>query len=119
MKRLALLILLWMPVVARGDVWQYGAFTDFGYLYDSNHPSNHVFRSRGTAFHVNELDLNMAAMYLKKLATESSRWGTELTMQTGKDSEVFGFSASAPNMGESDWLTHLGRQTSRISRPAD
>jgi len=96
------------PAVARGDAWQYGAFTDFGYLYDSNRPSNHLFRSRGTAFHVNELDLNMAALYLKKPATEGSRWGTELTIQTGKDSKIFGFSATAPNMGESDWLTHLG-----------
>jgi hypothetical protein len=107
-KRLALLVVLLTAAVARGDAWQYGAFTDFGYLYDSNRPSNHLFRSRGTAFHVNELDLNMAALYLKKPATDSSRWGTELTFQTGKDSEIFGFSATAPNMGESDWLTHLG-----------
>jgi hypothetical protein len=103
-----LLVVLLTPVIANADAWQYGAFTDVGYLYDSNHPSNHLFRSRGTTFHVNELDLNMAALYVKKPAIDSSRWGTELTVQTGKDSEVFGFSASAPNMGESDWLTHLG-----------
>ncbi len=40
--------------------WLYGGFVDVGYLLDFNHPSNHVSRSRGTAWHVDELDLNMA-----------------------------------------------------------
>lgn len=97
-----------LPIVARGAAWQYGGFADVGYSYDSNDPSNHLFRSRGTTFRVNEVDLNMAVLYLRKPASESARWGTELTIQTGKDSEVFGFSATAPNMGESEWLTHLG-----------
>jgi hypothetical protein len=88
--------------------WQFGAFTDVGYLRDFNDPGNHLFRSRGTAFHVNEFDLNMAAVYLRKPASESSRWGTELTLQGGKDSEVFGFSATAPNLSGSKWLRHLG-----------
>jgi hypothetical protein len=77
-------------------------------LHDFNDPSNHLFRSRGTTFHVNEVDLNMAALYLKKATSESSRWGTELTLQAGKDSEVFGFSATAPNLAGSNWLRHLG-----------
>jgi hypothetical protein len=88
--------------------WRFGAFVDLGYLRDFNEPSNHLFRSRGTAFHVNELDLNMAAAYLKKGPTEESRFGTEMTVQAGKDTEVFGFSATAPNLGGSDWLRHLG-----------
>jgi hypothetical protein len=88
--------------------WQYGAFADIGYLHDANDPSNHLFRSRGTTFHVNEWDLNMAALYLKKPASEQSRWGSELTLQTGKDSEVFGFSATAPNLRGSNSLRHLG-----------
>lgn len=88
--------------------WQYGAFADLSYAYDPNDPSNHLFRSRGTMFHVNEADLNMAAVYLKKTASENARWGTELTLQTGEDSKMFGFSATAPNMGEAHWLRHLG-----------
>lgn len=88
--------------------WQYGGFVDAGYLYDFNHPANHLFRSRGTTFHVDEPDLNMAVLYVRKGATESSRWGTELTFQTGKDSEIFGFSATAPNLDSSKWLRHLG-----------
>jgi hypothetical protein len=88
--------------------WQYGGFADIGYLRDFNDPSNHLFRSRGTAFHVNEWDLNMAGVYLKKPAAQPSDWGIELTAHAGKDSEVFGFSATAPNLVGARWLRHLG-----------
>ena len=88
--------------------WQYGGFIDLGYLHDFNYPSNHLFRSRGTTFKVNELDVNMAAVYLRKPPSEASRWGGELTLQAGKDSEAFGFSATAPNLGGAEWLRHLG-----------
>jgi len=88
--------------------WQYGGFIDFGYLLDFNHPENAIFRSRGTAWHVDKVHLNMAAGYVKKKASEQSRWGAELTIQAGKDSEVFGFSATAPNLPESEGLRHLG-----------
>jgi hypothetical protein len=89
-------------------LWQFGGFTDAGYLLDFNDPKNHLFRSRGTTSHVNEFDLNMAAAYVKKQAVETSRWGTELTLQGGKDSQVFGFSATAPNLAGSKSLRHLG-----------
>jgi len=88
--------------------WQYGGFVDVGYLRDFNHPSNRLFRSRGTAFHVDEWDVNMAAAYVRKKASEQSRWGTDLTVQGGKDSEVFGFSATAPNLSGADWMLHFG-----------
>src|SRR5260370_38251381 len=76
--------------------WQYNGFVDAGYLLDFNHPANHLFRDRSTTFKVDELDLNMAGAGVKKLAAEDSRWGMELEVQTGKDSENFGFSATAP-----------------------
>jgi hypothetical protein len=88
--------------------WQYGGFADIGYLRDFNDPSNDLFRSRGTTFHVNEWDLNMAGVYLRKPASQPSDWGMELTAQAGKDSAVFGFSATAPNLAGSKWLRHLG-----------
>lgn len=88
--------------------WQYGGFVDAGYLRDTNDPPNHLFRSRGTAFHVNEWDLNIAGAYAKKKPSEQSRWGTELLVQGGKDAEVFGFSATAPNLGGADVLGHAG-----------
>ncbi|PYX09932.1 MAG: porin [Acidobacteria bacterium] len=90
------------------STWQYGGFIDAGYMHDFNYPANHLFRSRGTTFHVNEADLNMTALYLRKTPSDSSRWGTEITLQAGKDSEVFGFSATAPNLDGAKWLRHLG-----------
>ena len=96
------------PAAEPAVSWQYGGFVDAGYLYDSNDPSNHLFRSRGTAFHVNEWDLNMAGAYAKKKPSARSRWGAELLVQAGKDEEVFGFSATAPNLAGADWLGHLG-----------
>lgn len=88
--------------------WKYGGFLDVGYLLDFNHPANQTFRSRGTAWHVDDVHLNMAVAYLKKQADEGSRLGVELTAQTGKDSEVFGFSATAPNIDGYKCLRHLG-----------
>src|SRR6266852_9543628 len=88
--------------------WQYGGFIDAAYLLDFNHPSNHSFRSRGTAYKVDEPILNMAGAYLRKAASESSRWGIELNVQGGQDSTIFGFSATAPNLPKSNWLRHLG-----------
>src|SRR2546427_1614577 len=93
---------------AAQSTWQYGGFIDAGYLHDFNYPANHLFRSRGTTFHVNKADLNMTVVYLKKQASESSRWGMDLTLQAGKDSEVFGFSATAPSLDGSHWLRQLG-----------
>jgi len=88
--------------------WQYSGFLDVGYLLDFNHPANHLFRERSTTFKVDELDLNMALAGVKKLASENSRWGMELAVQAGKDSENFGFSATAPHVSGSDWLRHFG-----------
>jgi putative OmpL-like beta-barrel porin-2 len=89
-------------------LWHYGGFTDLGYLVDFNFPSNHQFRSRSTAWRVNELDLNMAGVYVSKDASAESRWGTQLTLQGGRDSEGFGFSPTAPNVAGAKWLRHLG-----------
>jgi hypothetical protein len=98
------------PVVVEPPptAWTYGGFVDVGYLRDFNDPANHLFRSRGTAFHVDAWDLNMAGAYVKKKASEEARWGTELLVQGGKDEEVFGFSATAPNLAGADVLGHFG-----------
>jgi len=88
--------------------WHYGGFFDVGYLLDFNHPEHKVFRSRGTTWHVDRPQINMAAFYLKKKATDDSRWGVELTAQAGKDAELFGFSATAPNIDGYKVLRQLG-----------
>ena len=88
--------------------WQYGAFVDVGYLHDSNHPLNRMFRGRGTTWRVDEWDLNMAGAYVKKKVDAQSRWGAELLVQGGKDSQLFGFSSTAPNLAGADVLRHFG-----------
>jgi len=93
---------------AANPEWQYGGFVDGAYIYDGNDPANHLFRSRGTTWHVNNWYVNMAAAYAKKKPTGQSRWGAEIEVQEGKDDEIFGFSATAPNLKGSDFLRHLG-----------
>jgi hypothetical protein len=88
--------------------WQYGGFIDAAYLWDFNDPSNHLLRSRGTAYKVDEPILNMIAAYARKTAVESSRWGFEVAVQGGQDTRVFGFSATAPYLAGSTFLRHLG-----------
>jgi len=46
--------------------WQYGGFLDVGYLFDFNHPTNKLFRSRGTAWHVDDLHLNMRRWFFRR-----------------------------------------------------
>jgi len=98
--------------------WTYGGFADVGYLFAPSDPLNQTFRSRGTTWHLNDPYLNMSAAYAKKKASEASRWGTEVMVQTGKDDEIFGFSATAPNMAGSDWLRHLGLANVSYLAPA-
>lgn len=103
---------------ASPDRWTYGGFADIGYLFAPNDPLNKLFRSRGTAWHVNDVHLNMGGAYAKKQASERSRWGGELLVQTGKDDEIFGFSATAPNIAGDEWLRHLGLANVSYLTPA-
>jgi len=80
-----------------------------GYLLDFNHPLNHLFRNRGTTPRVDELDLNMAAVYVTKDASDKSRWGMELEAQAGEDSKSFGFSATSPDLAGANWLRQIGK----------
>lgn len=74
-------------VVQAADTWQYGGFADVGYLYDSNHPDNHLWRSKQTSPRTNELAPNMGLVYLRKDPAEHSRWGIELALQAGYDTD--------------------------------
>lgn len=96
------------PADAQPPPWQYGFFVDGGYALNFNHPQNHLFRNRGTTPRVDEVDLNMAGIYLKKDVSPRSRWGMQLTVHAGEDSKVFGFSATAPNLPGANALRHLG-----------
>jgi len=89
--------------------WHYGGFIDLGYSLNFNFPENHLFRNRSTTPRVNELDLNMAGVYIKKEVSEQSRWGTELLVQGGQDAKNFGFGVNLPHVEGSDTLRHFGR----------
>ncbi len=89
--------------------WHYGGFVDLGYSLDFNFPTNHLFLNRSTTPRVNELDLNMAGIYVRKDATEQSRWGMELMGQGGQDALNFGFGTNLPHVEGSDALRHFGR----------
>ena len=89
--------------------WHYGGFVDLGYSLDFNFPENHLFRNRSTTPRVNELDLNMAGVYVRKDATADSRWGMELMGHGGQDALNFGFGTNLPHVEGSDALRHFGR----------
>ena len=57
---------------------------------------------------MNEPILNMTAAYIRKPASESSRWGFELTAQAGQDTRIFAFSATASTLPGAKGLRHLG-----------
>lgn len=119
MRNLALAVLLCgigaAPTLAQSPptspdrAWTFGGFADLAYLFDPNRPPKRRTRSRGTAFHVNEVALNMTGISATKAASDSSRWGVELWIHAGKDAEVFAFSPTAPPLGGAHWLRHLGR----------
>lgn len=90
-------------------LFHYGGFVDLGYLVDFNFPENHLFRDRSTTPMVNEFNLNMLAGYIRKDATESSRWGTELLVQAGEDSKGFAFAVGVPKVQDFDVWRHFGR----------
>ncbi|MBD0305335.1 MAG: porin [Nitrospiraceae bacterium] len=89
--------------------WHYGGFVDLGYLLNFNFPVNHLFRGRSTTPRVNELDLNMAGVYVKKDVSEQSRLGMELLVQGGQDAKEFGFNGRLPRVEGSDALRHFVR----------
>jgi len=97
------------PVAPPAPEWHYGGFLDLGYSLDFNFPQNHLFRNRSTTPRVNELDLNMGAVYIRKDATAESRWGMELEPQGGQDSKNFAFDVREPNLDGSSWLRQFGR----------
>ena len=98
--------------------WRWGGFADVAYLFDRNDPPNHETRSRGTAWRVNEVALNVAAIAVSRPVTDRSRWGGELLLHAGRDTEKFAFSATAPNLGASGWLRHIGRGNITYASPS-
>ena len=96
----------------------YGGFLDLGYLHAFNDPLNEFFRSRGTAWHLNDLYLEHDRRVRQEEGLGAVTLGHGVLVQTGKDDEIFGFSATAPNIDGSEWLRHLGLANVSYLAPA-
>lgn len=81
------LCVFFLETVQAADLWQYGGFVDAGYLQNFNHPDNHLWRSKQTSPRTNELAPNMGLVYLRKDPAEQSRWGIEVALQVGYDTD--------------------------------
>ncbi len=97
---------------ATSSDWHYGGFVDLSYAVDFNVPENHLWRSKGTTPRVNELAPNLALAYVRKDVTTASRWGMELGIQGGYDTNAL---VPSPTPGRdrpvdgADTLRHLSR----------
>lgn len=94
------------------SLWHYGAYLDLTYPIDFNFPENHLWRSKVTTQRVNEFNVNMALAYVRKDVNESSRWGMELALQTGRDVEGEVPNASIRSGGPydgADTFSHFSR----------
>lgn len=73
---------------ATGSGWHYGGFMDLSYAINFNFPDNHRWRNKSTTPRTNELAPNLVLGYLRKEAGERSRWGMELAVQGGYDTNA-------------------------------
>jgi len=69
------------------SLWHYQLYADIGYASSDNNPENHVWRSKSTTSTLDNFELFLGMGSVRKDATEDSRWGLELGLQTGLDSE--------------------------------
>lgn len=112
------IILFFLPCVLSIDMaqavelWQYGGFADVGYGQNFNHPRNHLWRSKQTTPRTNELAPNMGLVYVRKDPGLPSRWGIELALQAGYDTDNL---VPTPQPGDprpvsgADVLRHIAR----------
>jgi hypothetical protein len=99
-------------------LWHYGTYLDLSYDVNFNFPLNHLWRSRTTAQHTNELAPNMALAYVRKDATNESRWGMEFGLQDGYDSIDFAFQQGEPKVSGYDVLRRFHRANISYVAPA-
>ena len=100
--------------------WQYGGFVDLSYALNFNLPDNHRWRSKETTPRTNELAPNMGLAYLHKDASVHSRWGMELAVQGGYDTNAL---VPEPRegrdqpIGGADALRHVSRANVQYLAP--
>jgi hypothetical protein len=86
--------------------WQYGAYLDVGYGVNFN-SENHQWRSKQTTPRTNEVAPNLGLAYLRKEPRLDSRWGMELAVQGGYDTNELVPREHA--MSGADTLRHVAR----------
>jgi Putative beta-barrel porin-2, OmpL-like. bbp2 len=97
--------------------WRYGAYLDIGGIVNFNVPENDLWRSRTTASRHNQAAPNMVLAYVRKDASEASRWGMELGVQGGYDSVEFAFLQGESKVDGADVLRHLHRANASYLAP--
>jgi hypothetical protein len=109
---LSTLILLAVPVAAKSTPrnWVYGVYVDLGYLKSDNDPDNRTWRFKSTTYELDRLKADYALAFVKKEPSESARWGFEIALQTGVDTEGLVTSPPPPALepvdNAKDW-THF------------
>jgi hypothetical protein len=108
-----------IPEISKKEpsLWHYGAYLDVSYDLNFNFPNNHLWRSRTTTNHTNELAPNMALGYVRKDATDQSRWGMEFSLQDGYDTIDFAFQQGEPKVSGYDVLRHFSRANASYLAP--
>jgi len=87
--------------------WHYGAYMDLSYPLNFNTSDSHPWRNKATTNRLNEFSPNMGMFYLKKEASESSRWGIDIGGQAGYDTD--GQVPATQRLGGADVLQYISR----------
>jgi hypothetical protein len=100
------------PAAGGESPWHYQLYVDAGYAASDNEPANGIWRSKSTTFELDSPELFLGLANVRKEATPDSRWGVELGLQTGVDTEGLVPEPPPPAqepMRDADQLRHLYR----------
>lgn len=76
------------PTSVQDSPWHYGAYVDLSYPANFNSGDTHPWRSKATTYRLSEFSPNMGMLYIKKEASQDSRWGLEFGGQAGYDTDL-------------------------------
>jgi len=81
-----------------------GAYLDTSWLNSSNNPDNRTWRTKGTSWKLDGVEIFNATAFAEKDAVAHSRWGFSAGLQTGWDVDnLAGDNATS----DADWQKHL------------
>jgi hypothetical protein len=87
--------------------WHYGAYMDLSYAANFNSSDPHPWRSKATTNQLSEFSPNLGMFYLKKEASEASRWGFDIGGQAGYDTG--GQVPNTQRLGGAEELQYVSR----------